>query len=178
MYDSEYQKAYREQNKDYFSEYQKNYQEENKDEIRKQRKQYREANRESINEKKKEYYSDPVARKRKAERNKELYRLNPEKVKARQAARRAERLAFINEIALRYGCQNPDCKWSSEFHPTQLCFHHFDPKEKNIEVSKMESWSYPKIKDEINKCVVLCLNCHPLVHKNLIAVNENMICNE
>jgi DNA repair exonuclease SbcCD ATPase subunit len=52
----EYYKQYREQNKDRIKEYYKQYREQNKEQIKEQRKQYRDQNKEQIKEQKKQYY--------------------------------------------------------------------------------------------------------------------------
>jgi len=46
-------------------------------------------------------------------------------------------------------------------------FHHLDPltKDKNFDTIKSKSWE--KVKEEIDKCQLLCSNCHRLAHKNL-----------
>ena len=45
-----------------------------------------------------------------------------------------------------------------------LTFHHLDPCEKEYSISSMKSFSQEKITNEINKCVVLCANCHAEEH--------------
>jgi len=47
-----------------------------------------------------------------------------------------------------------------------LEFHHKDPKEKEMNISVMVGQAYGKerIKKEINKCIVLCANCHRKEH--------------
>lgn len=53
---------------------------------------------------------------------------------------------------------------------TGLClsFHHKNPKEKSHTVTYMVThiFSWQHILDEINKCDVLCTNCHRKLHKN------------
>jgi hypothetical protein len=104
------------------------------------------------------------------------YQNNRDKVLDRQSARRIERINFINDIALRYGCRNPNCGWKGDFIGSQLDFHHYDPSQKITAVAKTSSWAYEKIIEEINKCIVLCKNCHALVHAGAFVVNESMIC--
>lgn len=157
-------------------EYQKKYQEENKDKIKKQRDKYREKNKDIIDEKKKEYYSIPKNKQRKAETNAKLYQLTKGKVLARQHKRRKERLDFTSRVVLHYGCQNTSCQWVGDFESHQLSFHHFDASTKIAEVATMMSLSIEKIVDEINKCVVLCRNCHADVHHGDTIVNESMLC--
>ena len=69
-------------------------------------------------------------------------------------------------------------KWYIELKKTKKCircgnndyrcidFHHRDPKDKIMEVSKMASHGYSKKKiiKEIEKCDTLCANCHRIEH--------------
>ena len=50
--------------------------------------------------------------------------------------------------------------------PEALDFHHIDPNQKEEKVSSMISHNYnlDKVKDEIQKCIVLCANCHREFH--------------
>jgi hypothetical protein len=48
-----------------------------------------------------------------------------------------------------------------------LEFHHLDPKEKEFSISKVRSYSFAKIKPELDKCVLLCANCHRETHADL-----------
>lgn len=48
---------------------------------------------------------------------------------------------------------------------TALCFHHPDPKEKDFSLGNnglTRKWD--DIKPELDKCILLCLNCHAEVH--------------
>ncbi len=46
-----------------------------------------------------------------------------------------------------------------------LDFHHIDPKKKGFGVSeKGITRSWEKIKEEIDKCVLICANCHREIH--------------
>jgi hypothetical protein len=47
-----------------------------------------------------------------------------------------------------------------------LSFHHLDPQDKEEGISRMISsgLSIEKIKREIAKCTVLCMNCHADLH--------------
>jgi hypothetical protein len=58
------------------------------------------------------------------------------------------------------------CILCSEVHPACLDFHHVDPSTKLIEVSKAVHlcWSWERIMAEVNKCIVLCKNCHAKQH--------------
>ncbi len=45
-----------------------------------------------------------------------------------------------------------------------LCFHHLIPGEKDVGIAKLRSHSFTKIKPELDKCVLLCSNCHAEEH--------------
>lgn len=45
-----------------------------------------------------------------------------------------------------------------------LDFHHIDPKLKDKDFIKMKSWSIEKYKMELDKCRLLCKNCHGELH--------------
>ena len=149
---------------------------ENRDRILAKNREWRKNNKERIRENKRIYESHPDRKAKKREKSAKEYLLNREKVLARQANRRRGRRDFLDEVCMRYGCQNPSCNWQGSFKAYQLTFHHYDPSKKVIEVAKMESWGYDKIVEEVNKCVVLCRNCHPMADKGDIMLNEAMLC--
>lgn len=43
-------------------------------------------------------------------------------------------------------------------------FHHKDPSQKDREIASMRRWSWENIKKELDKCVMLCANCHRMRH--------------
>jgi hypothetical protein len=57
-----------------------------------------------------------------------------------------------------------------------LDFHHIDPTTKSFQISQGESKGWEKIKQEIEKCIVLCANCHREFHFlekiNLLTITE------
>lgn len=159
-------KQYYEKNKEYLNDCHKKYW-----------KKYYAENKEYVKEYKKEYNARPEVKARKNELNAQSYEKNKEKVKIRHKNRQEERALFIDNIASKYGCQNPNCKWKHNFFGI-LDFHHFNPCEKTKELAKMKSYSYNKIIEEINKCVVLCKNCHALAHSGKIIITESMKCKE
>ncbi len=133
-------------------------------------------NREKKNKHMSEYESRQDVADRKKERAKADYIRNRSATLQRQQKRREERLLVMSEIAESYSCQNPKCAWDKPLESFQLDFHHFDPSQKVIEVAKMESWSYSRIEEEINKCIVLCKNCHAEVHRRKVPLDETMLC--
>lgn len=55
-------------------------------------------------------------------------------------------------------CQNifPDCVYE---------FHHTEPEHKDFGLSaKGITWGWAKIEAELNKCIMLCSNCHRIEH--------------
>jgi hypothetical protein len=49
-----------------------------------------------------------------------------------------------------------------------LEFHHLDPKEKDFSIGSLKSYSFSdKIKEELDKCVLVCANCHREIHGNV-----------
>ena len=45
-----------------------------------------------------------------------------------------------------------------------LDFHHSDPSQKDPDWKKMRSWKFEKIIDELDKCILVCRNCHSEIH--------------
>jgi len=44
-----------------------------------------------------------------------------------------------------------------------LEFHHVDPTKKDFTISG-KSWSFEKLKGEVEKCILVCSNCHKEIH--------------
>jgi hypothetical protein len=49
-----------------------------------------------------------------------------------------------------------------------LEFHHLDPNEKEFSISTTKHLTLEKIKVELDKCILLCANCHREIHANRI----------
>jgi len=57
------------------------------------------------------------------------------------------------------------CEICKENHPQCLEFHHTDPSTKKGNISDLvRDFSTKRLMEEINKCVVLCANCHRKQH--------------
>ena len=57
-----------------------------------------------------------------------------------------------------------------------LEFHHVDPAQKDFGVSSQGyTHSWDRVKQEINKCVLVCANCHREIHANIIPCPTNII---
>ena len=49
----------------------------------------------------------------------------------------------------------------------ELEFHHLDPSEKDFGISKTLTRSVASLKEEVDKCILLCSNCHAEEHQRL-----------
>jgi hypothetical protein len=47
-----------------------------------------------------------------------------------------------------------------------LVFHHIDPKEKEFQIGEHYNYSWDRIKKELDKCEMLCANCHHEEHSH------------
>lgn len=55
---------------------------------------------------------------------------------------------------------------NGEFHPAIFEFHHKDPAEKEFSPSQALQQSWENFKMELDKCELLCANCHRMTHHN------------
>lgn len=84
-------------------------------------------------------------------------------------ARDKKRYATAKEKVDEYKRAHP-CNICGETEPVTLEFHHLDPNEKDFAVSGNYNRSWMIILTEIEKCVVLCANCHRKVHAGIIKI--------
>jgi hypothetical protein len=57
-----------------------------------------------------------------------------------------------------------------------LHFHHLDPSEKDFSIAaKGYTRSWEKMKNELDKCVLLCSNCHSEAHENMIELDLTIL---
>ena len=67
----------------------------------------------------------------------------------------------LNKIKLDRGCRS--CGYSAHF--VALAFHHLkDDKEIAIANAVRRGWSWERIEIELEKCEVMCHNCHAIEH--------------
>ncbi len=103
-----------------------------------------------------QYYKDPQAAAQKAK----LYReKNKDRIlqqqKENKRARKLWAIEYLGECC--HSC-------GKTFHPSVYEFHHKDPSTKDRDPSKMMSLSHEKLQKELDKCVLLCANCHRIEH--------------
>jgi hypothetical protein len=77
----------------------------------------------------------------------------------RDRVHRANTQKKTREIKLRSGCLH--CGFNS--HHAALEFHHRDPKTKKFRLGESRNYSWKKVLEEIEKCDVLCSNCHAIL---------------
>lgn len=52
-----------------------------------------------------------------------------------------------------------------------LDLHHIDPDQKDVAVSTVaHRWTWSKLQIEIQKCVVVCRNCHAKIHAGIMGL--------
>ena len=93
------------------------------------------------------------------ERDRAYYRNSPAisaANKRKQTRRRAWYAALLSTMK---------CATCDETEPLFLDMHHFNPADKERDVSRVaRHWSPIRIIEELNKCVPLCCKCHRLHH--------------
>ncbi len=94
-----------------------------------------------------------------AESQKQYRQNNKEKVALAQKTR----TKLHKQKAIEYlGGKCMHC--GGKFHPSVYDFHHVNPSEKEGLLSKILGASWIKIQKELDKCILLCANCHRLEH--------------
>lgn len=94
-----------------------------------------------------------------AERAKQWRQANLEYIKNKQREQKRKRkLEAIEYLG------NKCNRCQQQFYPAVYEFHHLDPKTKDRDPSKMLQLSWVRLISELDKCVLLCANCHRLTH--------------
>lgn len=75
---------------------------------------------------------------------------------ARWSARKVEMVEYKGSKCI-------DCELENE-HPSVYEFHHLDPTRKDYVWTKLRLRPIKVIKEELDKCVLLCANCHRKRH--------------
>ena len=70
------------------------------------------------------------------------------------------KLFFVNQL----GGKCSECGYNKNL--AALTFHHINPKEKvvKLDIRRMSNNSFNVLQDEVNKCQLLCHNCHMEEH--------------
>lgn len=48
-----------------------------------------------------------------------------------------------------------------------LQFHHRDPELKDFGIASARSWTWERLEEELDKCILLCANCHAEEHEKV-----------
>lgn len=77
----------------------------------------------------------------------------------------------LNNIKASYGCHNCD-----EKEGFCLDFHHLNDDKVESVSRLLSSKKYRDMILEVNKCIVLCSNCHRKLHNKVITLDEPRLC--
>ena len=89
-------------------------------------------------------------------------------------SRAKERLQNLKQKAVEFkGGKCCLCGYSKSI--AALDFHHLAPRYKDFKISG-RSVSFNTIITELNKCILVCANCHREIHAGLINLDEQKIC--
>jgi hypothetical protein len=108
----------------------------------------------------------PRVRNREKQRGYERAWYARHKVKAKEKVRNRKRkiLEWFRAFKASLACIR-----CGENDPVTLDFHHRDPEEKDFGFNEIRyfGWSIKRLLGEIEKCDVLCANCHRKLHRDL-----------
>jgi hypothetical protein len=80
--------------------------------------------------------------------------------------------AYKMELVTYAGGRCEVCGYNKSF--AALHFHHRNPEEKDPDYDKMKNWSPAKRKNEIDKCMLVCHNCHAEIHDMWLKEEEDL----
>ena len=90
---------------------------------------------------------------------------NKEKLYANDKIRTQERRVKNKLKGIEYlGGKCAHCGIVSE-HRSIYDFHHLDKKEKEADPGSLLHYSWTRIQKELDKCILLCANCHRIEHE-------------
>lgn len=96
----------------------------------------------------------------------DLFKKNKTNIVARNKKYADKTIKWFNEYK-----QTLSCEICGESREWVLDFHHKDPNEKDFNIGEKwrQGYSISRLKNEINKCMCVCANCHRDIHyKNKI----------
>jgi hypothetical protein len=116
-------------------------------------------------------YKDPVKQKERRKRyyhevekpKKSYEKIKKTKRKTQKKADRKKREIEARNYAWEFKRHNK-CVRCGESDPACLVFHHTDPSNKKASVHKLYKYGLNSVKKEIDKCIILCANCHMKLH--------------
>jgi hypothetical protein len=111
--------------------------------------------------KKRKAYSREYYRTHKKQ-TKDYYLKNKNSFYLRNRKAKSRNKKIINELKEKGCCR---CGWNE--HPCGLDYHHKDSSLKKLSIARLVNFSYGKetLIKEVEKCILLCSNCHRVFHK-------------
>lgn len=139
------------------AEYMRRYQQKNKEKVNEINRKSRQTSDRAAKDRER-YADDPEYREKVQLKNKEQYQKHKtERTIKRRESRRQRRLLMIERLGSKcVGCGTTE----------NLQFDHIDRTQKSANVAKMLDYSMEKLTEEVDKCQLLCYNCHE--YKSLI----------
>src|SRR5271157_3000322 len=89
--------------------------------------------------------------------DKRRYRCNSCNTKIRRVRAKNAAIAYLGGKCMRCGYAG---------HPAAFEFHHRDPEQKDFTIGGVANRSWEVIQAELDKCDLLCSNCHRIEHSN------------
>lgn len=88
----------------------------------------------------------------------------------------SEKRRVSSQFVWDFLCQSSGCVSCNERNPIKLAFHHLDQATKSAVVSDLARNGYPikRIKEEMDKCVVICHNCHSIESAKQLGYYRNL----
>ena len=83
-------------------------------------------------------------------------------IKCKQEEKVERHNRYKDKLIAYFGGECSSCGFSNKH---ALCFHHLSPETK--ENCVLSNRSYTKMLEEAKKCILLCFNCHNILHANL-----------
>lgn len=101
------------------------------------------------------------------------YYINPDGKTKNSNRKNRNRFRLKSEYRQRLGAKCQICGYDKCQNALQ--FHHIDPSKKKFAISDSlrKTFTQQEIDEEINKCILVCSNCHVEIHSNLIKLDEN-----
>ena len=83
----------------------------------------------------------------------------------------------VKQLKLEYGGACTKCGYNKCF--DALEFHHTDPTQKEFHLGEKRGASLAKLRAELDKCQLVCRNCHTEIHAELrskiqVDINKNL----
>jgi hypothetical protein len=59
----------------------------------------------------------------------------------------------------------------NQYHPVLMDLHHLDESQKKFSPSNgVHKYGWDALREEVKKCIVVCSNCHRLIHNDLVSL--------